>query len=178
MRLEWAWSLALVVSTGAGCTVMSGSDAGRPMDAPRLDAVRDAPPTTCATTADCDDSIPCTNDACAFGGVCEHTALDALCPTDQHCDLVRGCTTGTTECVTQPDCMVGRTYCDGLWTCIGGMCYLDTARDCDDGNACTVDVCDDTAGGGSGGCTYTTATGCDGGVVETLRSGVSVRRGR
>lgn len=166
MRLVWALALALSAASGAGCTVTSGSDAGRPLDAPsRLDAGLDAPPTTCSSTSDCDDSIPCTNDVCAFGGVCEHTPLDALCPTDQHCDVSRGCTTGSTDCVVQADCMVGRTYCDGIWTCIGGACYLDTARDCDDGNACTLDTCDDTAGGGSGGCVYETAAGCDGGVV-------------
>lgn len=168
MRLVWASVLCAALSpVAAGCTVTSGSsDAGPlPFDTPRPDAGRDAPPIACTSVADCDDRIPCTTDACVFGGVCEHTPLDALCATDQRCDPTRGCVTGATECVTQADCMVGRTYCDGTWTCIASVCYLDTPRDCDDGNDCTVDTCDDTAGGGAGGCTYATASGCDGGVV-------------
>lgn len=167
MRLRLAWALALVSVTGAGCTVTSGTDAGRPVDAPRMDAGRDAPVTTCTAVADCDDSLPCTNDNCAPGGVCEHLALDALCPAGQVCDLTRGCTTSSSDCTTPEDCMVGRGFCDGLWTCIVGTCYASEPRDCDDGNECTVDSCDPAASGGAGGCSYVAATGCDAGAVPT-----------
>lgn len=167
MRLRWAWSLAILAATGAGCQVTRpGEDAPTRFDTPVRDTGIDAPPAPCTTSADCNDSIACTSDACAFGGVCEHVAQDALCTVaGEHCEIGVGCTAGSSDCSTPADCMVGRTYCDGLWTCIGGTCYVDTPRDCADGNACTDDICDDSLSGGAGGCRYEVADGCDGGTL-------------
>jgi hypothetical protein len=76
---------------------------------------------TCTVVADCNDSNPCTTDACN-AGACQNTNV----------------TNGT-------PCLDGN-LCNGTETCQAGACTAGTALDCDDGNACTVDGCDATAG--------------------------------
>jgi hypothetical protein len=72
---------------------------------------------------DCDDAIPCTDDAClpAFG--CFHTGDDFQCQ----------------------DALL----CNGLEQCTAGVgCEPGPALDCgDDGYACTIETCDEGAGG-------------------------------
>ncbi|GAB4196906.1 MAG: hypothetical protein OHK0013_04540 [Sandaracinaceae bacterium] len=76
---------------------------------------------TCTSSAECDDGFACTVDSCSASRTCEHQAVDALCtdPTRPTCDPAMGCVAGTSRCRSNPDC--------------------------DDGVACTVDVC--AAGG-------------------------------
>jgi len=76
----------------------------------------------------CDDHNPCTDDACVdpSTGTCGHSNNTAPC------DSV---------CMTQG-------------TCGGGSCQGGIPRNCDDGNACTVDSCDPTLG-----CVHSPVTG-------------------
>ncbi len=73
----------------------------------------------CTTDPECNDSNPCTNDACS-GGTCSHTNNTATCSDGSTC------TTGD--------------------VCSGGSCTAGTALNCNDGNACTDDACDPGTG--------------------------------
>ncbi|TFH25223.1 MAG: hypothetical protein E4H03_01420 [Myxococcales bacterium] len=67
---------------------------------------------------DCDDGVGCTADACnRFMEVCSHIALDQVCDDGAFC-------TGVETCDDQRDCLAG------------------AAPDCEEGIACTVDLCD------------------------------------
>ncbi len=111
---------------------------------PSRDAGHDAPTiASCATSAECDDGIACTFDACAVGNVCEHRAIDAMCAEDERCVVGRGCVGGTpTECTTNADCDDHRR-CTGVEVCLLGACRVPEPYVCDDGNACTEDSCSD-----------------------------------
>lgn len=154
----------LSASAFVGCTVESPTvDAGR-FDAPARDTGNpDTPPMACTTAAQCDDGVPCTFDDCIVGNVCDHMPLDSLCTGAERCDRLRGCMAG---CSTAADCNTDINFCDGMFACAGGTCVPASPRSCDDGNTCTVDTCDPTVVNGdvTGGCVYTLATGCDGGV--------------
>lgn len=123
----------------------------------------DSGPETCTTAADCDDSIACTLDECVVGNVCRHDPLDARCNTaaGERCVAGRGCVSGMpTDCETHADCQDG-LRCNGSEQCIAGNCFMATTpHDCDDGNACTEDICDESA---PSGCRYETL--CDSGTV-------------
>ncbi|MEE9296936.1 MAG: RHS repeat-associated core domain-containing protein [Phycisphaerae bacterium] len=71
----------------------------------------------CETAADCDDSVICTDDNC-IDHACINTPNDALCDDGLFCD--------------------GRETCDAVLDC-----QLGTPPNCDDGNPCTVDSCDE-----------------------------------
>ncbi len=125
-------------------------------------APADSGPQTCATAADCDDSIACTLDECVVGNVCRHDPLDARCNTaaGERCVAGRGCVAGMpTDCETSEDCQDGQR-CNGAEQCIAGMCFIGTPHDCDDGNACTEDICDESA---PSGCRYEML--CDSGTI-------------
>lgn len=64
----------------------------------------------------CGDPIGCTIDSCVEPGVCEHAPVDGLCANGNPCD--------------------GEEVCAPMQGCIDGP-----DLDCDDGVACTVDVC-------------------------------------
>ncbi len=84
---------------------------------------------------DCDDSNPCTSDACD-GGACLSTAV-----------------TATTNCTDGNPCTTGDT-------CVGKACK-GTAKSCDDGKSCTKDSCDSSTGQ----CAHVTdPSACQGGV--------------
>ncbi len=120
-------------------------------------------------TADCNDTIACTIDACDTIKGCTHTANAAACNdsnacTADSCDLVGGCQhapiLGTAcndgnPCTTGEQCELGSAGA----TCMGG-----SALSCDDGNACTTDSCDAKIG-----CVHLNAdaTPCDDGNVCT-----------
>ena len=74
----------------------------------------------CASKSDCDDGLFCTIDNC-FGGLCKQIPL----PANKCCDA-------DAQCVGGDACNKGK--------CVEGTCQL-VATDCDDGVACTVDVC-------------------------------------
>jgi hypothetical protein len=74
------------------------------------------------TPLDCDDGNACTADTCNPLTGCQNTPV------------VDG-----TPC---PDA----TICNGDEICAGGVCSAGTPLNCDDGNACTIDVCDPVLG--------------------------------
>lgn len=121
---------------------------------------------TCASAADCDDDIDCTIDTCAVDRRCRHAAMDSLCTgPDQHCDLAQGCTERH-RCDTAADCVQYYNFCDGDPTCDPefGCQAPETPRMCNDGNRCSTDSCDPTAGD-RGACAAVcdrVQTGCDG----------------
>ena len=128
-RRSWASLLLLVAScsTEGSTTVMlpdvpPGRDAAGGRDVAALDAgAMDAPDAltpACARDADCDDGVACTVDTCA-GGACGHR------PENTRCDDGR--------------------FCNGVERCAPELrgCAPGAAPRCDDGDACTVDACDE-----------------------------------
>ncbi len=77
---------------------------------------------SCAGQPDaCDDGDPCTVDACNEVEGCSHVPTDGLA-----CDDADACTSGD--------------------LCRAGACVGATETHCDDGNLCTIDLCDPLAG--------------------------------
>ena len=117
----------------------------------------------------CDDSNPCTDDACDQAKGCVHVANDAgcddnnECTTDDHCANGVCAGTGSLECDDANPCTKDLCLpaggCDHLDidgaacqdgdactngdACQQGECLPGTAMDCDDGNPCTDDSCTD-----------------------------------
>jgi hypothetical protein len=93
----------------------------------------------CRRDADCDDGVPCTDDACGRQG-CVFTPIDARCDDGVECSL-DACTLD--GCVHVPD----DALCDDGVDCTADACEADgctfTPEDdaCDDGVDCTVDTC-------------------------------------
>ncbi len=124
----------------------------------------------CASDADCDDGVDCTDDTCV-DAYCVFTPNDLNCTDDgvycngvEICNATSGCiSTGDPcvaagricnedqnrcdECRTSADCDDG-LYCNGAETCVGGSCRPGTdpcdGQDCDEINdrcsACRVDA--------------------------------------
>jgi hypothetical protein len=78
--------------------------------------------TCCSSDADCKDNSACTVDTC-LGGLC---ANDLLAGNGKACDDGNACTQGD--------------------TCKFGACAAASVVKCNDGNPCTIDACDPTAG--------------------------------
>jgi len=110
------------------------------------------------TPPDCDDDIACTIDSCnEDDDVCVNTPDDSYCDDGDWCNGPEVCTPGVgCEPGTPPDCDDG------------DPCTIDTCDEdadecvntpivCNDGNPCTTDVCVD------GECVYTAIPGCGGG---------------
>jgi hypothetical protein len=77
----------------------------------------------CTADADCDDSNPCTVNACDVAtGACSATAVPDL----------TSCADGT--------------VCNGVEVCVAGVCQIGTPLVCLDGNECTSDTCDTALG--------------------------------
>ena len=87
----------------------------------------------CSVPADCDDGDPCTSDACV-GGTCGNTPL---CPPHPDPCIIRTCNPATASCDEVP------VACGAGEVCFDGDCFqaCQSAADCDDGLACTVDTC-------------------------------------
>ncbi len=91
----------------------------------------------------CDDGLFCTvNDVCG-GGVCNgepRDCSDGLPCTDDTCDET------SNQCVHVPDdtnqC-ADSVFCNGVETCQSGVCQPGTPP-CDDGQACTIDTCNES----------------------------------
>lgn len=118
----------------------------------------------CLLAAECVDAFACTVDTCNVSGVCEHSALDALCPMGQTCSAMTGCGMGG-QCTTSAECddavvctfdscavggICNHMTLDALCTVAGETCDATLgcthtgcagAADCDDSVACTVDMC-------------------------------------
>lgn len=78
---------------------------------------------SCSTAVDCNDGNDCTTDTCDKG-FCKQIPFLGCCTSDADC-------TGGTACKPA--------------TCTAGSCSLQ-AKNCDDGLACTTDVCDPSDG--------------------------------
>jgi len=114
----------------------------------------------------CDDSQPCTRDVCNPAGpfVCDHIPDNSLCSQGGPCDAYICAPTefGGFQCRGVGPCMLSQCepgQCDSRGFCIstGGT----PGAPCDDGNACTGN---DTCGAGCQG----TPISCDDGVACTL----------
>ncbi|MBL8783908.1 MAG: hypothetical protein JNJ59_03315 [Deltaproteobacteria bacterium] len=75
----------------------------------------------------CDDGDPCTVDACSEVEGCTHVVQALACDDGDRCTGV----------------VVGDAVVD---QCVDGLCLAGPPVDCDDGNTCTIDVCDADAG--------------------------------
>ncbi|MFT5358926.1 MAG: hypothetical protein ACI9KE_006167, partial [Polyangiales bacterium] len=94
------------------------------------------------TSPDCDDGVACTRDICDEAtDSCLAFVEDSACALGETCEAATGC---TPECVLNSDCDDGQ-YCTGLESCVRGECAQGTPIVCNDGVACTVDVCDEGA---------------------------------
>jgi hypothetical protein len=108
----------------------------------------------CGQDSDCDDSNPCTDDACNAGS-CENTPVDCSAFGDQCNDGV--CNPGTGACETQA--ANEGLGCDDLDACtVGDVCTAGTCAgpplNCDDSSGCTNDACV------AGSCVYTPSGVC------------------
>jgi hypothetical protein len=100
----------------------------------------------CFVAGDCDDGIACTDDSC-IGDVCENLPNNTNCADDgSFCSGAEYCDT-TMDCVSSGDpcAAIGLACDDSGDACV--ECLVD--GDCDDGVACTDDVCL------AGGCVHT-----------------------
>jgi hypothetical protein len=173
MRLARGLWVACAIAVIGGCTTRSDpADGGSGIDAPHDAGVAtiDAGRETCTSDSECDDGFACTIDTCVVGNVCDHVALDSACAAEERCVVGRGCVSSIpTECELDADCDDG-AICNGTERCLGPAgertCVAGSAFDCDDGNTCTTDACDDAIEG----CRYTAAPGCDAGT-STLDGG-------
>lgn len=120
----------------------------------------------CSGTArDCDDEDPCTRDGCdGETGECTHEPSPEDCGGDPceasgdaaNCDDGNVCTSDHCQpwvgCVHVPNhlkCDDGNVCTEGD-VCVAGACIGTEARDCDDHDICTIDVCK-----AEGGCSHT-----------------------
>lgn len=103
-------------------------------------------PGGCTGPADCDDMVDCTLDDCNVSAMCEHMPIDERCAMGETCTPT-GCEAPPMMCMADDECQ-DTSFCNGRETCNPKFgCEAATEpRMCDDGDACTVDSCDDTAG--------------------------------
>ena len=138
---------------------------------------------------DCDDNNVCTTDACdAKTGNCGHVAVNkpTACSDDDPCTLKDQCLGSACKSGTAKDCDDGESCtidschaasgvcvhtpavnsagcsdgnpCTGPDGCAGGKCATGPAKDCNDGDACTIDSCDKATGS----CAHNKIMGCGG----------------
>lgn len=104
------------------------------------------------------DNNPChCNVGCESedGGCCGDYQLVCSCTAEKDCDDANACTTdscnaGKCKQIPFQNCCQSDAECSGSTTCKIAKCQLGTCglanKDCDDGIACTVDLCDDKTG--------------------------------
>jgi alpha-tubulin suppressor-like RCC1 family protein len=116
---------------------------------------------------------------------------DALVPDALVPDALAPDATVIPECRQPEDCTDG-VFCNGEETCTGGRCESASTGACDDGIACTVDLCDEDGkrcrsdandglcsnGRFCDGTETCAATGCQGGPPPVTADGVLCRNGR
>ena len=138
----------------------------------------------------CDDSNPCTDDACDDAVGCVYEANDAPCSDGNACTINDACSDGQCAFSGQLDCNDGNPCtlddCDPLTgclhptveggcsdgnpctlndACVDGLCVPGPLVNCDDGNLCTADSCGD-----AGLCLHEPAAGdCDDGNACTAQ---------
>lgn len=147
-------SSATDTDTGEGgpCEVAADCDGGDACTQATCDPV-----SGCMYAAiDCDDNDPCTTDTCdPVQGCANETIMcdDGVSCTQDSCDP------GTGQCIHVPnDTMCGDAdACNGVETCDTAMgCLGGTPVVCNDGNACTQNVCNS----GSGQCSHPAIVAC------------------
>ena len=132
-----------VAATCPGVRTCSSSGLSKCIGPPPSAEVCDGADNDCNGQTDenaCDDNNACTADACDAAaakdgkGGCQHNKLDGPCDADG-------------------------SNCTEADACQAGVCVPGAAKNCDDGNECTLDACDPAAG-----CTKTGDDGkaCDG----------------
>ena len=104
---------------------------------------------SCDTDGDCGDGIRCTLDRCRDESVCEHAPQPDLCEEGEVCLALAGCVPRPPDtCESADDCPIADRPCLADWSCDPEFgCQLVGLVDCDDDDDCTVDRCDDEAGG-------------------------------
>ena len=169
--------------TGLVCDPVDDCSAPRPctVDADCDDSMLCNGPETCdpafgcrrGAAPACDDAFACTTDSCdATANACVHTNDDAPCDDGLACD--------------------GAEACDPSNPVADGMgCVASTPPVCDDGVACTTDLCSETAGGCTtmpmdsacddgvfcNGPELCTATGCGPGTAPACDDGIGCTMG-
>ncbi|MBM4346098.1 MAG: hypothetical protein FJ100_22220 [Deltaproteobacteria bacterium] len=160
-----------VSKNNQGCTeaalVGLPCDDGKPCTA--ID-ICDSAGSCVGTPLSCDDKNPCTDDSCDDKTGCKHAPNTKPCGGSDACATAGTCTAG--KCTTTPvNCEDGNlcteNSCDKLLgckakfvpsacfdgnictendACDNGACKPGTPNTCNDGNGCTTDTCDVTAG--------------------------------
>ncbi|MCZ7686685.1 MAG: MopE-related protein [Sandaracinaceae bacterium] len=104
-------------------------------------------PTPCSADEDCRDTVRCTLDYCD-DGACAHDPQEGLCAAGEICLPAVGCIREPpSTCESVADCEVAGSICVGEWSCDPEFgCQFVSLRDCDDGDACTTDSCDEETG--------------------------------
>jgi hypothetical protein len=104
------------------------------------------------TPVNCNDGISCTVDTCINSTMsCQHTYDSTMCAGGMVC-TASGCQTGAACSGSNPGTCDDGQYCDGQETCSSttstpGICQPGTNVSCDDGLACTTDVCSNSPAG-------------------------------
>jgi len=100
----------------------------------------------------CADAFSCTGDYCAIGEGCKNTPDDNACTEVQLCNPTAQGANAETGCVLRDPCFSSADCDDGV-ACTEDICDPDRgcfnnpkASLCDDGFNCTVDVCDEVTG--------------------------------
>jgi hypothetical protein len=97
----------------------------------------------------CDDGVDCTVEACDENErACVSTPDDSLCADDNPCTTNEICTFSGCEAEILDDDTVCKQEDGGDWTCQDGACVApcESAEDCDDNIACTIESCDEESG--------------------------------
>ena len=103
-----------------------GSDDGGPDDGGSDDGGPVDGGSECILDAECNDGIACTRDTCDPTAGCVNLASDAFCDDGLVCN--------------------GSETCDGASSAVGDGCLPGTPVDCDDGDTCSTDVCEEPTG--------------------------------
>ena len=93
----------------------------------------------CGDDSECDDGDPCTIDQMCSNGAC--TAGSAVCEDNNVCTTDACDKTGTCSHSPRAGFCEDGDPCTLADTCAAGACAPGKLRTCDDGNACTSDVC-------------------------------------
>ena len=123
------WSCESNVAAPAGRTCAEGCD---DQNACTIDACVEG---LCVNTYD--EASCCTSDQCDIGGLCYDNGErnpDSPCQVCRVLQTAQGWSTEVGACDDGDPCTVGDS-------CQAGVCQPGGAVDCDDGNACTDDVC-------------------------------------
>ena len=102
--------------------------------------------TTLVGGAPCDDGNPCTTTDVCFGGACTGvvglTCDDGNGCTVDKCQIDKGCTNSPQNNLACED----GNPCTSGDKCLFGKCSAGSGLSCDDGIACTIDLCDTVVG--------------------------------